>query len=45
MRPIETITWMGEGGMKENDGVYHSLSSVINCKNFCKCHNVPQVQQ
>jgi hypothetical protein len=35
MRPVETIPGIGEGEVKENDGGGY-------CKNFCKCHNVPQ---
>jgi hypothetical protein len=30
----------GEGRIKENDGGVNS--TTIYCKNFCKCHNVPQ---
>jgi hypothetical protein len=43
MRPVETIPEMGEVGIKENDGGVNSV--IIYCKNFCKCHNVPPVQQ
>jgi hypothetical protein len=33
----------GYQGVKEND---HGVNStMIYCKNFCKCHNVPPVQQ
>jgi hypothetical protein len=32
----------GGGDVKENDRV---ISTMIYCKNFCKCHNVPPVQQ
>jgi hypothetical protein len=39
MRPVETISGMGEGRLKE--GVN---STMIRCKNFCKCHNVPLVR-
>jgi hypothetical protein len=39
MRPVETIPEMGKGGIKENDGGVNS--TMIYCKNFCKCHNVP----
>jgi hypothetical protein len=43
MRPIETISGMWEGKIEENDeGV---SSTMIHCKNFGKCHNVPPVQQ
>jgi hypothetical protein len=41
MRPAETIP--GMGGIKENDGGVNS--TMIQCKNFCKCHNVPSVEQ
>jgi hypothetical protein len=30
-------------GDKENDGGVNS--SMIYCKNFCRCHNLPPVQQ
>jgi hypothetical protein len=40
MRPVETIPAMGEG-IKENDGGVKS--TMIHCKNFCKCHNEPSV--
>jgi hypothetical protein len=43
MRPVETVPGMGGGGIKENDGWVNS--TVINYKNFYKCHNVPPVQQ
>jgi hypothetical protein len=39
MLPVETIPGMGEWGTKENGGGVNS--SMIYCKNFCKCHNVP----
>jgi hypothetical protein len=43
MRPVETIPGMGEQrGVKKNGGGVNS--TMINCKNFCKCHNVPPVQ-
>jgi hypothetical protein len=39
MRPVETIPEMWrEGEMKEND----ASSTMIFCKNFCKCHNIAQ---
>jgi hypothetical protein len=41
MRPVETIPGMGER-IKENDGGVNS--TMIYCKNFCKCHNAPPVQ-
>jgi hypothetical protein len=41
MRPVDTIVRMGEGRIKENDG-----GGEFNyCQHFCKCHNVPIVQQ
>jgi hypothetical protein len=43
MRPAETIPEMGEEGIKENGGGVNS--TMIHCKNFCKCHNAPPVQQ
>jgi hypothetical protein len=42
MRPVETIPGMG-GRIKENAGGVKS--TMIHCKNFCKCHNVSSVQQ
>jgi hypothetical protein len=39
MRSAETIPGMGRRGIKENDGGV--TSTMIYCKNFCKCHNVP----
>jgi hypothetical protein len=39
MRPAETVPGM-ETGIKENGGGVNS--TVIYCKNFCKCHNGPQ---
>jgi hypothetical protein len=38
MRPVETVPGMG-GGEKENDGGVDS--TMIYCKNLCKCHNAP----
>jgi hypothetical protein len=43
MRPVETIPGMGGGGIKENEERVNS--NMINCKTFCKFHNVPPVQQ
>jgi hypothetical protein len=43
MRPVETIPELGGGGNKENNGGVNS--TTIYYKNFCKCHNVPLVQQ
>jgi hypothetical protein len=43
MRPVETTPGMGGGRIKENDGRVNS--TMIHCKNFCKCHNAPPVQQ
>jgi hypothetical protein len=39
MRPVETIPGMRGGRIKENDGGLNS--TMIYCKNFCKCHNIP----
>jgi hypothetical protein len=33
MRPVETISRMGGGGIKENDGGMNS--TLMYCKNFC----------
>jgi hypothetical protein len=41
MRPVETVPGMGVG-IKENDGGVNS--TMIYCKTFCKCHNVPPIQ-
>jgi hypothetical protein len=43
MRLVETIPGTGGGGIKEND--IEVNSTMIYFKNFCKCHNVPPVQQ
>jgi hypothetical protein len=40
MRPVETIPGIGGGGKRMVEGVN---SSIINCKNFHKCHKVPPV--
>jgi hypothetical protein len=40
---VETILGMGEGETKEN--MNRVNSTMIYGKNFCKCHNVPPVQQ
>jgi hypothetical protein len=43
MRPAETILGIGGGGWRRmTEGVN---STMTYCKNFCKCHNVPPVQQ
>jgi hypothetical protein len=42
MRHVETIPGMGTGMIKNS--MYHEFD-MIHCKNFCKCHNVPPVQQ
>jgi hypothetical protein len=42
MRPAETTLGMGEGGKKRMVGLN---STVRYYKDFCKCHNVPSVQQ
>jgi hypothetical protein len=39
MRLVETIS-----GMRGDKGEWVN-STIVNCKNFCKCHNVPPVQQ
>jgi hypothetical protein len=48
MRPIETIPGgaggRGVGGFEENDGGVNS-TMICCCKNLCKCHNVPPIQQ
>jgi hypothetical protein len=43
MSYVETIPGMAEWGMKENDEGVNS--TMIYCKKFYKCHNVPPVQQ
>jgi hypothetical protein len=42
IRPAETTPGMGDMGVKEIDGRVNS--TIINCKNFYKCHNVSPVQ-
>jgi hypothetical protein len=42
MRPVEIIPGMRRD-KKENDGGVNSTMKY--CKNFCKCHNEPPVQQ
>jgi hypothetical protein len=42
-RPDEIIPGMGREGIKENDGGMNS--TMIYCKKFCKCHNVPPIQK
>jgi hypothetical protein len=44
MRPVETIPGMGVQVIKENNGGGMN-STMIYCKHFCKCCNVPPVQQ
>jgi hypothetical protein len=39
---MEKMIPVGEGRRKMMEGVN---STMIFCKNFCKCHNVPPVQQ
>jgi hypothetical protein len=41
MRPPETLSWMVEGGIKDNDEGSEFSYDIY--KNFCKCHNVPAV--
>jgi hypothetical protein len=43
MTPVETTPGIGGGKVKESDTGVNS--TVIYCKIFCKCHNVPPVQQ
>jgi hypothetical protein len=43
MKPVETISGMEGGEIKENDG--GGELNYDNCKNFFKRHNVPLVQQ
>jgi hypothetical protein len=43
MRHVENILRRGEEGIKDNDGV--GEFNYFFCKNLCKCHNVPLVQQ
>jgi hypothetical protein len=40
MRPAETIPGMGE--REERRMMEGVNSTMIYCKNFCKCHYVPQ---
>jgi hypothetical protein len=42
VRPVEIIRGIERGGVKENDEGSEFISIY---KNFCKCHNVPPVQQ
>jgi hypothetical protein len=40
IRPVETVAGMsGRGEIKETDGEVNP--TMIHCKNFCKCHDVP----
>jgi hypothetical protein len=41
MRPAVTIPGIGGGEIKENHGRVNS--TMIDCQNFCKCHNVPPI--
>jgi hypothetical protein len=43
MRPVETIPRIGRGSIKENEEGVNS--TMMQCKNFYKCHNVPPAQQ
>jgi hypothetical protein len=43
VRPVEAIPGMGGRGIKKNGGGMNS--TMVYCKNFCKCHNMPPVQQ
>jgi hypothetical protein len=42
MRPVETTPGMGDGIKENGRGVNSTMIYLIHCKNFCKCHNVPQ---
>jgi hypothetical protein len=42
MRPVETTPGMGDGIKENGGGVNSTMIYLIHCKNFCKCHNVPQ---
>jgi hypothetical protein len=42
VRPAETTPRMGGERVKENGGGVYS--TMIYCKTFCKCHNVPPAQ-
>jgi hypothetical protein len=42
MIPIEIIPGIGEEAKRRMvEGVNASMMYLINCANFCKCHNVP----
>jgi hypothetical protein len=43
MKLVENIPKMGAGGRKKKDEGVNS--TMIHCKKFCKCPNVPPVQQ
>jgi hypothetical protein len=43
MKPVETTPGMGRGDKEE--WWKEVNSTMINCKKFCKCYNVPLVQQ
>jgi hypothetical protein len=40
VRAVETVPGLEGGEKKENDGGVNS--SMIHCKNFCKCLSTPQ---
>jgi hypothetical protein len=43
--PVETIPGMGKKGiMRMVERMNSSMTYLIHCKNFCKCHNVPPTQ-
>jgi hypothetical protein len=42
MRPVQTLPGMGGDEIKENDGGVNS--TLIYCRNVCKCHSVPPVE-
>jgi hypothetical protein len=41
MIPVETIPRIGEGRIKNIEGVNSKMIYLIHCKNLCKCHNIP----
>jgi hypothetical protein len=43
MTPDETTPGKGGRKVEDNDGGVNS--TLIYCKHFCKCHNVPPLQR
>jgi hypothetical protein len=41
LMPIEIIPGIGGGINEPCRGMNSNVIYLINCKNFCKCHNVP----